>query len=286
MKNKKELLTFLVLLLVLSAACYVPIISTHSIKAGNGLCSTLLMWCPGAAAILTRLIYSEPRKDFFKGLGLMPGKPVFIVIAYFLPLLYGLVSYSFVWLTGLGGFPDDSYFVQALKSYPKLSPDMAVTAQILHLMTIDFVMNLHRGVGEELGWRGYLVPKLSESWSFAKTSTVIGCVWALWHFPAILLTNYNLGAPPWVALPCFTVLVISISFVLSWLRLKSNSFWPCVVLHISHNFAIQAIFTPLTKMKENTVYFIDEFGIVLAVVGAILAFLVWKNYSSKATPHL
>lgn len=283
MKNKKELVTFVVILLVLSTSCYLPIVQTHSIKAGNGLCSSLLMWCPGASAILTRLICAEPRKEFLKTLGLLPGKPIFWLVAYLLPILYGLVAYSFIWISGIGGFPDDKFFVWALSTFPKLSSNVAAAALILQLMTIDFVMNLHRGLGEELGWRGFLVPRLMDSWSFVKTSTVIGLGWGLWHFPAILLTNYNLGAPYWVALPCFIVLTISISFILTWLRMKSKSVWPCAILHISHNMAIQGIFTPLTKMKEHTVYFIDEFGIVLATVSAITAFIIWKKYSKQTS---
>lgn len=273
---------------MLTAACYVPIISAHSIKAGDGLYSTLLMWCPGTAAILTTLFFAEARKQFFKTLGLLPGKPIYWIIAYTLPLVYGLVAYSFIWTSGIGGFPNQRYLIAGLRSYPQLSSDLAAFALGAHMMTIDFVMNLHRGFGEELGWRGFLVPKLNESMSFAKTSTVIGCAWGLWHVPAIILTtDYNNGAPAWVALSCFAVLVISISFILSWLRLKSNSVWPCAILHISHNVAIQGIFTPLTVTRQYTAYFIDEFGIALAAVGALFAFIVWwKQNSLQPSEHL
>jgi membrane protease YdiL (CAAX protease family) len=283
LKNKKEILTFLALLVVLTAACYVPIISAQSIKAGDGLYSTLLMWCPGTAAILTTLFFAEARKQFFKTLGLLPGKPIYWIIAYTLPLVYGLIAYSFIWTSGIGGFPNQKYLIAGLRSYPQLSSDLAAFALGAHMMTIDFVMNLHRGFGEELGWRGFLVPQLNESMSFAKTSTVIGCAWGLWHVPAIILTtDYNNGAPAWVGLSCFAVLVISISFILSWLRLKSNSVWPCAILHISHNVAIQGIFTPLTVTRQYTAYFIDEFGIALAAVGALFAFIVWRKQRAKA----
>lgn len=268
---------------MLTAACYVPIISAQSIKAGDGLYSTLLMWCPGTAAILTTLFFAEARKQFFKTLGLLPGKPIYWIIAYTLPLVYGLIAYSFIWTSGIGGFPNQKYLIAGLRSYPQLSSDLAAFALGAHMMTIDFVMNLHRGFGEELGWRGFLVPQLNESMSFAKTSTVIGCAWGLWHVPAIILTtDYNNGAPAWVGLSCFAVLVISISFILSWLRLKSNSVWPCAILHISHNVAIQGIFTPLTVTRQYTAYFIDEFGIALAAVGALFAFIVWRKQRAKA----
>lgn len=265
---------------MLTSACYAPILSAHSIKAGDGLYSTLLMWCPGAAAILTTLFFAEARKQFVNTLGLLPGKPIYWIIAYTLPLVYALVAYSFIWTSGIGGFPNQKYLIAGLRCFPQLSPDLAAFALGASMMTIDFVMNLHRGFGEELGWRGFLVPKLNESMSFAKTSTVIGCAWGLWHVPAIILTtDYNNGAPAWVGLSCFAVLVISISFILSWLRIKSNSVWPCAILHISHNVAIQGIFTPLTVTRQYTAYFIDEFGIALAAVAGLLAFFVWKKQS-------
>jgi len=70
------------------------------------------------------------------------------------------------------------------------------------------------GIGEELGWRGWLLPKLSEKYSLAVTILFVTIVWGLWHFP-ILLKGHNIVIP-WL------FLLVSESVILSWIWLKAK----------------------------------------------------------------
>lgn len=110
-------------------------------------------------------------------------------------------------------------------------------------------------LGEEIGWRGFLVPELSKTVSFTGTALISGVVWALWHYPILIFADYNAGTATWYALTCFTVMVVAISFVFAWLRLKSGSLWTGALLHASHNLYVQNIFTPLTKGREDCVVY-------------------------------
>jgi CAAX protease family protein len=65
------------------------------------------------------------------------------------------------------------------------------------------------GVGEELGWRGWLLPTLSAHRSFRVATALTGLAWGLWHLP-IFFSGLS------VALS-FTVLVASLSLSFSWL---------------------------------------------------------------------
>jgi membrane protease YdiL (CAAX protease family) len=132
-------------------------------------------------------------------------------------------------------------------------------------------------LGEEIGWRGFLVPELSNVTSYTKTSLLSGAIWAIWHYPLLIFGNYNEGTPPLYGMTCFTVMVISISFVFTWFRLKSNSLWTGVMLHASHNLFIQGFFTPITTNNGQTPYFIDEFGIVIPAVSVLLAIYFWTR---------
>ncbi len=76
---------------------------------------------------------------------------------------------------------------------------------------------------------------------------------------------------------CFTVLVMSGSFVFAWIRLRSGSLWTGVLLHASHNLFIQGVFTPLSYDTGRTAYIIDEFGVALAVTAAIVALVLWRR---------
>jgi membrane protease YdiL (CAAX protease family) len=143
--------------------------------------------------------------------------------------------------------------------------------------TVGMVRGTSTALGEEIGWRGFLVPELSRTMSFTGTALLSGIIWATWHFPILLFADYNSGTPAWYGLTCFAVMVIGISFVFAWLRLRSGSLWTGAVMHASHNVFIQAVFTPLTTDTGRTAYVIDEFGWMLALVAVIVAGVVWRR---------
>ena len=89
--------------------------------------------------------------------------------------------------------------------------------------------------------------------------------------------DYNSGTPSWYAMTCFMLAIISISFIYTWFRIKPGSLWTAVILHASHNLFIQGIFSPLTADTGNTAYYIDDFGIVLPVIGICFAVYYWRK---------
>jgi membrane protease YdiL (CAAX protease family) len=138
-------------------------------------------------------------------------------------------------------------------------------------------------LGEEIGWRGLLVPELAKRFSFTATALISGAVWAIWHSPAIFFADYHTaGASPWFGLVCFTIMVMGTSFAYAWLRLKSGSLWPAVLLHASQNLFIRTIFTPLTGATRFTPYVIGEFGLGLALVALPVAYLFWRKRGTLA----
>jgi CAAX protease family protein len=115
--------------------------------------------------------------------------------------------------------------------------------------------------------------------TFTKTALISGVIWALWHYPILLFGYYHSPVPVGFYLPVFTANVIGISFLWTWMRLKSGSIWPCVVLHAAHNTFIQRFFDPLTVHNSRTWYVTGEFGLALTVVSALLAIYLWQRRS-------
>jgi membrane protease YdiL (CAAX protease family) len=273
----KKILTFLVLTFGFSFVFYYLIASAGTLESGPILG---LMWSPGVAALITQLIFNRS----LRGLGWKPGKFKYLLLGYLLPVGYGVVSYGLVWLTGLGHLDANELLTQTSAhlvpmGLPQVNSPVALMAVYLGLVvTVGTVQSLLSATGEEIGWRGLLVPELSKVTTFTRTALISGAIWAVWHYPLILLANYhNTGAPVWFSLICFTVLVLSAGFIYAWLRLKSGSLWPAVLLHASHNLFIQNVFTPLTQNTGPTPYFIDEFGVILALVAAVFAFIYWRK---------
>ncbi|MCB0834069.1 MAG: CPBP family intramembrane metalloprotease, partial [Bacteroidetes bacterium] len=138
-------------------------------------------------------------------------------------------------------------------------------------------------------WRGFLVPHLARITSFSKTALISGAIWSIYHYPLLLFSDYNSGAPTWYSMACFTLLVFAASFPFAWLRIKSGSLWTGVILHASHNLFVQAVFDRITVDTGTTRYFTGEFGIALAVVSSAVAYYFWKRRTEveqSNTPEL
>jgi membrane protease YdiL (CAAX protease family) len=132
-------------------------------------------------------------------------------------------------------------------------------------------------LGEEVGWRGFLAPQLTARFGFKAGALLTGIVWTVWHLPLVFFADYNNGAPSWFGVTCFVALMIGMSVIAAWLRLRSGSLWTAAVFHASHNQFIQVFFTPATTPRgTKTSFAIDEFGFALPAVVLILAVAIWK----------
>jgi hypothetical protein len=77
-------------------------------------------------------------------------------------------------------------------------------------------------------------------------------------------------------------LLFALNVILTWLRLRSNSVWPCIVFHGAHSFLIQGIFDLLTDKTGNGGWLAGQSGVALA--GAYLAIAVpffWALATSR-----
>jgi|SRR5688500_15002780 len=262
-EKRAELVTFLVLTFALSAVFWGLIIAAGSLGANGGLYVLALMWSPGVSAIVTRLIFHRN----VRGLGWLPGAPRWLALAYVLPLAYAGVAYGFVWLTGLGAVDLNRF-----------------TTPVVTFIALGTLQSLLSATGEEIGWRGFLVPSLARRMSFTRTAFMSGAIWAAWHAPLIVFADYNAGTPAWYSLLWFVVMVIGISFPFAWLRLRSGSLWPAAVLHATHNLFIQAFFDRVTVDTGRTLWLTTEFGAVLALSAVVTAFVFWRARDAVSAP--
>jgi len=233
-----------------------------------------LMWSPGLAALLT----CKLRGIGLASLGWSWGDSRWHWAAYFLPILYGLVAYGILWGSGLGGAISPKYIngVGAFLGLSGWSDTQILLFAIVMFGGVGMVWRIAAALGEELGWRGFLTPQLMRYFSFPVTSLIVGLIWSAWHAPLIFYTKYNAG--PYdlnMQMLNFTVMTIGLSFVLTYLRLKSGSVWPATMLHASHNAYVIAIFGEMTIKYEDTRFYMGEFGVILPVVMAVLAGYFW-----------
>jgi len=240
--------------------------------AGNLLYVTGAMWSPALAAFATKRIFGERARD----LPWKWGNARYPWLGYLIPILYTVPVYAIVWLSGIGAFNTASLTKTAESfGWQNLPTGVALALFVVLTASVGMVGKLSRALGEEIGWRGFLVPELAKVTSFPMVALISGLMWAAYHYPVLLFGDYNAGGPAWFGLGCFTVMVVADSFILAWLTLRSRSLWPAAISHASHNLFIQSIFTPLTRDTGPTKYIIDEFGIGLVVTVGIGALVVW-----------
>jgi membrane protease YdiL (CAAX protease family) len=128
-------------------------------------------------------------------------------------------------------------------------------------------------LGEEIGWRGFLIYESRKILSFTGVSLFVGFIWAFWHWPILLYYSENVT----LEFTTFFVFVISVSFIMTYYTFKSKSIWPAVIFHSVSNVFVQKIFPPLTSKMEGTEHWLGENGIMFALVTFIFGFYYWRK---------
>jgi membrane protease YdiL (CAAX protease family) len=271
----KQILTFLCLVFLFSSLPYFLMIHSHHVEAGNGLVVRMIMWCPTAAAFATCALFRIDTRTL--GWNWRPVR--FEALGYWLPLLYAIPVYAATWIAVPGSLALGAFEKAAAASFSMpSSPHVATFGLMIPMLaTLGVIGSLANALGEEIGWRGFLLPRLVGQFGFTFGCIVSGLIWAVWHYPGLLWADYNAGTNPKYALACFTCMVTAMSFVMGWVRLKSSSLWPCAMMHASHNLFLQAIFDEMTAPAGRALYITTEFGCGLVLTIGATAVYFWTR---------
>lgn len=277
---KKPVPLFLAFLCVFTTAAYVLVIySDHEHEA----ISHFLMLSPAFAALCTCLILSIPLGTLGWG---WPERR-FLRLAYFLPLTYAAPVYLLTWLTVRGSFSIQSFEAAMAGSYGLGRwPTLGTFAVALPLsFTVTVIGASTWALGEEIGWRGFLFPRLQRWCGFHGACLTSGVLW-VWHLPGLLWADHGAGATRVYAIACFTVGILAMSYIMGYLRVRSVSIWPCVLLRATHKSFVEGIFDPLTAPVGWSKYIASEFGIGLALAVVITATIILSANRSDETLSL
>jgi uncharacterized protein len=271
----KEIFVYLFFVFIFSSVPYFLMIHTGRIGAGGGLTVTLVMWCPTLATLASCRLFGIDLASL--GWSCRPSR--YIGWAYLIPILYALPVYVATWIfvPGSCAFPTFAEQMGASFGFPGWPRTATFLLGLPLLATVGLVGGLARTLGEEIGWRGFLLPRLVGQFDFTVGCLLSGCIWAVWHYPGLLFADYNAGTNPAYALTCFTLMVIGDSYVFGWIRLRSNSIWPAAILHASHNLFVQAIFDRMTAPAGEALYITTEFGFGMVLTVGATAFYFWTR---------
>jgi len=227
--TKDPVRAFLALTFAISWAIWFAMIAgSVSIATTTGLISNIVATAgPSIAAVIIALVIggSEIRR-LLHGFSPRLVSPRSALVALVLPL--GMVGIAIAASVALLG-----------------SPPPAITLLAASGLVVEFVRVLFLGgpLEEELGWRGFLLPRLQAKRAAFDASVLLGVIWGLWHVPLyfVLGTGQHAtaaGAGAAAAIMAFVVWTIALSILFTWLFNQTRGSLIVVILfHASVNLA-------------------------------------------------
>lgn len=257
-------MVFLPLTVLLSAPAQVAVITTGQLVWG-----VPLMFAPGLAAMATRLLLREGFADVSFRIGGARGWR-WIGLALLLPIVAVSAGYAIAWLTGLAEFfPHAGLGSRVGLDDPELPAWLRLAGAVALGVPLSSAVGLVLGaLGEEVGWRGYLLPRLIDAGA-PRPVLFSGVVWALWHTPLIVAGVYLAGSHRVLVIALFSVNAILFGYLLGWLRLGSGSVWPAAVGHAAWNAVVQGVFDKATTGAQAWLW-VGEQGLLLIVANLVL----------------
>ncbi len=174
-------------------------------------------------------------------------------------LLFPVIQFSAVLLNAV--FTQSTIDFSTVLAYKIFGSSANLPFLVLPFFLFDAVTN-----GEEIGWRGYVLPRLQARYSALVSSLVLGVIWSLWHFPKFLAPGNN-SSFAW-----FTVKILAEAVIYTWLYNNTKgSLLLVTLLHASGNTggAFLPIASTITGSNLNTL--IIQIALEILVVIVVIA---------------
>lgn len=230
-------------------------------QSQNSLDGFFLMWTPGIVALLCSFFFNRN----FKDLALKMPTLRSLVTAYLVPAVSASTVLGLLIVFGVSKFEINPSAIEKMGSIQGVLLKGLIIAP-----TIGMIIPFLSGLGEELGWRGFLHSQfLNYSPNFRYLLT--GIIWSIWHWPLILFGTYSTSDKPWLSVLLFTIMATSSSFLFGFLRDKSGSVFPAALMHASHNMWFLGITPVFLKAGPLSSYFASESGVFCAILYFLIA---------------
>jgi membrane protease YdiL (CAAX protease family) len=258
--------------LIFCSIVYVLVLAVTFLPMDGQVVALVSMFMPTVAVLVMLLVLTKDgySKAGWASLGLHRSGISAWPLAIVGPLAVLGISYGVVWSTGIAAFVPPAG-LDAAGWVTGLGPGLF---QGLVVVTLTF------SLGEEIGWRGYLLPKLAGTLGTWRGMALTGFLHGLFHMPLLLLTPYyHPEGNRWIIVPLFLAALTVGGMLYGYLRLSTDSVWPASLAHSAHNY-FWALFSFLTVATSPvaTEYLAGESGILpILGYGVIAAFLLSRK---------
>lgn len=211
------------------------------------------MLAPLVANVITRMLTKEGfamtgEDSLMLGISLKDKKWIYYLFALLIPWLYFEMSQAFTLAVFPKAFDANMYKAFGIEKWiTYFYPFIAIVSSSI----VSFA-----ALGEEGGWRAYMMPKLIKLMGMKKAIIVGGIIWGVWHAP-ITCAGHNFGTDypgyPYLGIAVMCIFCTTMGIILTFVTIKTGSVWPAVILHAVNNAqpSILRYFTNETILKEN-----------------------------------
>jgi membrane protease YdiL (CAAX protease family) len=162
-------------------------------------------------------------------------------------------------------------------------PDPLAMVGALPTVLVTFVyMLIQVGIGEEVGWRGYALPRLQSGYGALLSSVILGVIWTLWHLPLFFnpATGYSI-TPLWV----FLIFMLPVSILITWVfNSTGGSVLIIMILHAMLNASTSPLWRAIpdySTREATTTAVVTHLYLVQAAVLWVAAVAVVLVYGSR-----
>lgn len=244
------------------------------------------MLFPMIAHLLTRMITKEGfpmtgEESLLLGISFRNRKWIYYLLASLLPWVYTELGFLIAICLNRKLYAPNYYLTQGLaQKYLLLLSLNAIISGIL----CSFA-----ALGEEGGWRCYMMPKLFKLKSRPKAFLIGGVIWGLWHAPLTCI-GHNFGTEyrgfPYLGIIMMCLYCILMGILLTFITEKSGSIWPATILHSTNNAQPSILFGFINPDKvTNAERMAALWGgrLVSVFVTAVVIMIVWHRISKPKT---
>lgn len=239
------------------------------------------MLIPSIAHLITRLVTKEGFKNSYLGLN-FKGNAKYYIASVVVKLVEVLIFAVLAWLI----FAGDLSFSEAFAS------DGITTRVCNYILTISAsIIVFFPAFGEEWGWRGYMMPKLTELIGRPAAIVVGGILWGLWHAP-LTISGHNFGTEydffPWLGILIMCIYCTFTNAFLTLLAEKTKSIYPASFCHMVNNNCGGIVFISLfgseallAKISSTDAIALMPLMMSTAAIVGIISFILLLRINKK-----
>ena len=294
MSNKKAEIRRIVIFCVLAyLPIYIitPLMNMHygelmfasgKTAVGIYLFGALGMFAPAAANLLTRLITKEGMEKSLLGLNFKGNGRYYAasVLAALAEVLTGLILFY-------------AFYLNSMSLAEAFPPEALGDKTAMYLSQVVYsIVVFFPAFGEEWGWRGYLMPKLTQVMGKPAAIVTGGVIWGVWHAP-LTVSGHNFGVDypfyPWLGILLMCLLCVADNAFLTFLTERTGSIYPASFFHMVNNNCSLMVMLTFFGSKETlaiseSVPSVQAFLTILlaptAILGAVSFVLLVRKKAS------